>query len=75
MKQYHAITMPDDVPMVVRGLMGQECEDVGRALTRRDAELIAAELNRVSGGGTDLREKLLSEVADAIENCFEVGAS
>lgn len=56
----------DDFPTIVR----EDQTTVGRALTRKDGEAIVAAMN-VLMSRTDLRDRVLSEVADAIETCFE----
>ena len=42
---------------------------IGRALTKRDAESFVDALNGILG--TDLRDRLLSAVNDAVEECFD----
>jgi len=45
---------------------------VGRALTKKDGEDIIEYINALRGDG--LRERLLSEITDAVENAFDAGA-
>lgn len=72
MSRYHATMSPDELPTIVRGRIGDEGDVVGRALTPGDCKAIVAELNRLEDLHNDaLREVLLSEVTDAIENAFE----
>lgn len=66
--RYHAVTSADDIPLVMHGIIGAAAVNVGRALTMGDAEKFAEALNNLD---RDLRERILSEVTDAIENCFE----
>ncbi len=54
----------DGIWTVFRGDM-----PIGRALTKKDADDFVEAFNGVLGN--DLRERILSEVTDAIENCFE----
>jgi hypothetical protein len=42
---------------------------IGRALTKRDADCFVEALNGVLGD--DLRDRVLSAVTDAIEECFD----
>lgn len=44
-------------------------ETIGRAVSQQDGQQFADELNNV--GKESLRERVLAEVNDAIENCFE----
>lgn len=63
-----ALTMSDDgIPVIWR-----DCEVVGRALTKKDGESIVEVLNRLAAGhNSEFRERILAEVSDAIENCFD----
>ena len=54
----------DDIWTVYQG-----CMPIGRALTRRDAESFVEALNGILGN--DLRDRLLSAVNDAVEECFD----
>ncbi len=59
----YEIAMIDDIAHIVRG-----GEPIGRALTRKDGDALVLVLNSLSG---DFRDRILSEVTDAIENCFD----
>jgi hypothetical protein len=53
----------DDIPTILQG-----GTIIGRALTKRDGEAIVAALNKNT---TAIRDRLIAEVTDAIENAFE----
>lgn len=67
--KYHCVMSEDGLSLVVLGNIGSETTTIGRALTKKDGEAIAAELNRA--GTAALRDNLLSAVTDAIEEVFE----
>jgi len=68
MPRYCCILAPDDIATIYAGA-GADSVAVGRALTKKDGDAIAVELNRA---GTDaMREAVLSAVNDAIEEVFE----
>lgn len=70
-KGYHCVMGDDDIPLIVRGVMGQNIEaEIGRAVSMKDGNLIANELNRLIGKTNGLRDKLIAEVDDVIENAF-----
>lgn len=54
----------DGIWTVYNGMM-----PVGRALTKRDADNFVEALNGILGD--DLRDRILSAVNDAIEECFD----
>jgi hypothetical protein len=56
----------DGTPMIARDGI-----PIGRALTRQDGESIARAMNALVAGAAVVREKLLAEVTDAIENAFD----
>jgi hypothetical protein len=56
----------DDIWTVFQGEM-----PIGRAVSRKDAEDFCTALNGLLGA--DLRDRLLSAVNDAIEECFDDG--
>jgi len=57
-------TEEDGIWTVHQGIM-----PIGRALTQRDAEAFVEALNGILGN--DLRDRLLSAVNDAVEECFD----
>jgi hypothetical protein len=58
------ISEEDGIWTVYQGSM-----PIGRALTRKDAEAFFDALNGLLGN--DLRDRLLSAVNDAVEECFD----
>lgn len=49
--------------------VGQGDMPIGRALTKKDADAFVDALNGILGD--DLRDRLLTAVNDAVEECFE----
>lgn len=68
MTSYELVIGVDEIPEIRRS-----GEFIARALTPRDGRCLVELLNDLSTSA-QLRERLLSEVSDAIENCFD-GAS
>lgn len=64
MKQQFTAEDEDGIWTVFQGDM-----PIGRALTEKDAVDFVEALNGVLGN--DLRDRLLSAVSDAVEECFE----
>lgn len=63
MAMFELIMSEDDLPEIYRGN-----ELIARAMTKRDGTVLVDLLNGTISG---LRDRLLDELNDAVENCFE----
>ncbi len=72
MGRFYVIMTGDGLAQIVQGEIGGHPLDVGRALTKADGDRIVEVLNRLAAShGQELRDRVLAEVTDAVENCFE----